>query len=202
MPDRPGRRRLRLPFCHHRSVHAGDVLTDGGFQQVWQPSPLFIDLRSPQTGGACAKCDSFEACRGGCVAANFFTGLPLDDPDPECVQRCGEAPLTGERTTPAPSQVHSCGGRSRRLRPRTTRYRTSHRARRRRLDDLAYGTGLCGSVHSAPAAAEPCGRVGSDRYRRPAMRAAGAQYERGAMSSIAATDPTAHASANPTTLGL
>src|SRR3712207_6938041 len=32
----------------------------------------------------------FDACRGGCMAAKFFTGLPLDGPDPECVQGYGE----------------------------------------------------------------------------------------------------------------
>ena len=37
------------PFAIHDNFHAGNVLTDGGFQQVWQTSPLFADLRSPQT---------------------------------------------------------------------------------------------------------------------------------------------------------
>ncbi|MCX6463768.1 MAG: mycofactocin radical SAM maturase, partial [Pseudonocardiales bacterium] len=30
---------------------------------------------------------------GGCMAAKFFTGLPLDGPDPECVQGYGEQAL-------------------------------------------------------------------------------------------------------------
>ena len=54
---------------------------------------LFADLRNPQTGGACTKCAHFDACRGGCMAAKFFTGLPLDGPDPECVQGYGESAL-------------------------------------------------------------------------------------------------------------
>jgi hypothetical protein len=41
------------------------------------------------------------------MAAKFFTGLPLDGPDPECVQGFGEAALAGERTIPAASQDHS-----------------------------------------------------------------------------------------------
>ena len=41
------------------------------------------------------------------MAAKFFTGLPLDGPDPECVQGYGEHALAGERTIPAPSQDHS-----------------------------------------------------------------------------------------------
>lgn len=41
------------------------------------------------------------------MAAKFFTGLPLDGPDPECVQGYGEAALAGDRVVPASSQDHS-----------------------------------------------------------------------------------------------
>jgi hypothetical protein len=41
------------------------------------------------------------------MAAKFFTGLPLDGPDPECVQGYGEQALSARRTVPAPSQDHS-----------------------------------------------------------------------------------------------
>ncbi len=100
------------PFAIHDNFLAGNLLADGGFQKVWQDSALFNELRSPQTGGACSSCAFFDSCRGGCMAAKFFTGLPLDGPDPECVQGYGEAELdrlglAGERTIPAPSQDHS-----------------------------------------------------------------------------------------------
>jgi mycofactocin biosynthetic radical S-adenosylmethionine protein MftC len=95
------------PFAIHENFLAGNLLTDGGFQQVWQTSELFLELRSPQTGGACAKCSFFDSCRGGCMAAKFFTGLPLDGPDPECVQGYGEMALAGARTIPGASQDHS-----------------------------------------------------------------------------------------------
>src|SRR3954451_17401258 len=95
------------PFAIHDSFRAGNVLTGGGFQQVWRTSPLFEDLRSPRTGGACTRCAHYDACRGGCMAAKFFTGLPLDGPDPECVQGYGELALAGSRSVPAPSQDHS-----------------------------------------------------------------------------------------------
>ena len=88
------------PFAIHDNFLAGNLLADGGFQQVWQTSELFAELRSPQTGGACAKCQFFDSCRGGCMAAKFFTGLPLDGPDPECVQGYGEAALAGDRDDP------------------------------------------------------------------------------------------------------
>jgi len=56
-------------------------------------SELLARLREPQGAGACASCGQFDACRGGCMAAKFFTGLPLDGPDPECVHGHGEALL-------------------------------------------------------------------------------------------------------------
>jgi mycofactocin radical SAM maturase len=95
------------PFAIHENFLAGNVLTGGGFERVWQTSPLFTDLRSPQTGGACTQCAHYDACRGGCMAAKFFTGLPLDGPDPECVQGYGELALAGARSVPAASQDHS-----------------------------------------------------------------------------------------------
>lgn len=96
------------PFAIHEQFLAGNVLSTGGFHNVWQKSELFQELRSPQTSGACTKCEFFDSCRGGCMAAKFFTGLPLDGPDPECVQGYSEgALLQVGRPIPAPSQDHS-----------------------------------------------------------------------------------------------
>ena len=78
------------PFAIHENFLAGNVRAEGGFTAVWRSSELFASLRSPQTGGACTSCSAFDACRGGCMAAKFFTGLPLDGPDPECVKGHGE----------------------------------------------------------------------------------------------------------------
>ena len=105
------------PFAIHEQFLAGNVLRDatdtlGGFQAVWQNSALFRDLRSPQTGGACSSCAHFDACRGGCMAAKFFTGLPLDGPDPECVQGYGESALAADRgKIPKSSVDHSRSGK-------------------------------------------------------------------------------------------
>ncbi|QNJ96554.1 mycofactocin radical SAM maturase (plasmid) [Mycolicibacterium fluoranthenivorans] len=95
------------PFAIHEQFLAGNVLRDGGFAAVWRESELFRDLRTPTTGGACAKCAHFDSCRGGCMAAKFFTGLPLDGPDPECVQGYGQSALAGERVVPKPAVDHS-----------------------------------------------------------------------------------------------
>ncbi len=105
------------PFAIHEKFLAGNVLRDatdtlGGFQAVWQNSALFRDLRSPQTGGACSSCAHFDSCRGGCMAAKFFTGLPLDGPDPECVQGYGESALAADRgEIPKSSVDHSRSGK-------------------------------------------------------------------------------------------
>jgi mycofactocin radical SAM maturase len=99
------------PFAIHENFLAGNVRQPGGFETVWRESPLFADLREPQTGGACRSCGSFDSCRGGCMAAKFFTGLPLDGPDPECVQGHGEAALAviqpGDARPPRPGVDHS-----------------------------------------------------------------------------------------------
>jgi mycofactocin radical SAM maturase len=95
------------PFAIHENFLAGNVRQPGGFTGVWRESDLFLDLRRPQTGGACQSCSAFDACRGGCMAAKFFTGLPLDGPDPECVRGFGEMALAGVRSVPKPSDDHS-----------------------------------------------------------------------------------------------
>jgi mycofactocin radical SAM maturase len=83
------------PFVLHDEFKAGNVREAGGFARVWRDSDLFRALREPENPGACASCGSYDACQGGCMAAKFFTGLPLDGPDPECVKGHGEALLAG-----------------------------------------------------------------------------------------------------------
>jgi len=97
------------PFVLHPQFRAGTVRDEGGFARVWRESDLFRQLRAPGSAGACASCGSFDACRGGCMAAKFFTGLPLDGPDPECVHGYGEAALAGRMagSAPAPGPGHS-----------------------------------------------------------------------------------------------
>ena len=81
------------PFVIHDSFKAGSVRDVGGFSGVWRSSELFLSLRQPGAAGACTSCGSYDACQGGCMAAKFFTGLPLDGPDPECVSGDGEIAL-------------------------------------------------------------------------------------------------------------
>jgi len=97
------------PFAIHDTFLAGNVRGDGGFAHVWRESELFTELRAPQSGGACTSCSAYDACRGGCMAAKFFTGLPLDGPDPECVRGHGETALATvlSGSAPKPSLDHS-----------------------------------------------------------------------------------------------
>jgi mycofactocin radical SAM maturase len=100
------------PFVIHDEFRAGSVRDHGGFAEVWRHSELFRSLRAPQSAGACASCGQFDACQGGCMAAKFFTGLPLDGPDPECVKGYGELRLSAVEpgSAPRPSLDHSRGG--------------------------------------------------------------------------------------------
>ena len=97
------------PFAIHDAFRAGNIRAPGGFASIWRESELFGDLRRPQTGGACASCSQFDSCRGGCMAAKFFTGLPLTGPDPECVLGNGESllELLPDRAVPRPAADHS-----------------------------------------------------------------------------------------------
>jgi mycofactocin radical SAM maturase len=108
------------PFAIHESFLAGNVLDAGGFTAVWRTSELFARLREPSGGGACASCGHYDACRGGCMAAKFFTGLPLDGPDPECVRGLGADALLarGDVAPPRPSLDHSHRTAPRERRPR------------------------------------------------------------------------------------
>ncbi len=90
------------PFAIHEEFLAGNVLGAGGFQAVWRESDLFADLRRPQSGGTCEKCSAYDTCGGGCMAAKFFTGLPLDGPDPECVKGFGDLALDARLDVDAP----------------------------------------------------------------------------------------------------
>ena len=102
------------PFAIHENFLAGNVRSPGGFEEVWRSSELFLSLREPQTGGACRSCGFYDSCQGGCMAAKFFTGLPLDGPDPECVRGFGEQALaarSAEAAVPRSDVDHSRRGR-------------------------------------------------------------------------------------------
>ncbi|MEH0845024.1 mycofactocin radical SAM maturase [Micromonospora sp. CPCC 205711] len=97
------------PFAIHERFRAGNVRSPGGFARVWRDSPRFAEFRSPEAAGGCTGCAAADSCRGGCMAAKFFTGLPLSGPDPECALGHGEAALAAVTagSAPRPSVDHS-----------------------------------------------------------------------------------------------
>lgn len=84
------------PFTIHDDFRAGNVRGAGGLTRIWRESELFGRLRRSSAAGPdhpdtgpCASCSAFGSCRGGCMAAKYFTGMPLGGPDPECVRGHG-----------------------------------------------------------------------------------------------------------------
>ncbi len=137
------------PFTIHDEFLAGNV-RDAGFATVWRTSDLFLGLREPQSGGACESCSAWDTCRGGCMAAKFFTGMPLDGPDPECVKGHGETALATVDPTaaPRPSGDHSKG-----VRTTGTRIPVTIRARPDRSCDESPLAGLDRSATPTPVGA-------------------------------------------------
>ena len=110
------------PFVLHDNFKAGSVRNEGGFARVWRESELFLSLREPESAGACTSCGQYDACQGGCMAAKFFTGLPLDGPDPECVNGYGEASVLAiaHADRPQPTLDHSANVVFSRRKPATS----------------------------------------------------------------------------------
>ena len=136
------------PFAIHDSFLAGNVRSPGGFATVWRESALFRQLREPGDGGACRSCGHYDACRGGCMAAKFFTGLPLDGPTPNASRGTGRRPCPRSRPAQRPS-------------PRTTTRTGPHPARPRSRSPSA----------SVPRCPFPWGRLRAPPRRRAATKA-------------------------------
>jgi mycofactocin radical SAM maturase len=98
------------PFAIHDAFKAGTVRGPGGFAEVWRSAPLFARLRTESAGGACRSCSAYSSCQGGFMAAKFFTGLPVDGPDPECVKGHGGRVVPGLDRRPRPDKDHSHRG--------------------------------------------------------------------------------------------
>ena len=61
--------------CGYLPVEAGNI-RQTNFQQIWSDSPLFAELRDPDTlGGKCGLCEFKKVC-GGCRARAY--GMTLD----------------------------------------------------------------------------------------------------------------------------
>ena len=107
LPDRPGGRRLRLPVRDPRELPGRQRARAGRVRRRVARRRSCSPAAQPQSGGACTSCSAYDACRGGCMAAKFFTGLPLDGPDPECVKGHGETALAAHRPRRRATPVRS-----------------------------------------------------------------------------------------------
>jgi mycofactocin radical SAM maturase len=105
------------PFAVHSTFRAGNVRDEGGFEGVWRFSQLFDELRSPSGESTCSSCSAYDSCGSGCMAAKFYTGLPLDGPDPECVKGYGERALAAVGAAGAAGGDAACGTPGTRPRP-------------------------------------------------------------------------------------
>ena len=109
------------PFAIHEQFLAGNVRSAGRVQEVWRDPSCSRSSAGRRPGGACTKCLHYDSCQGGCMAAKFFTGLPLDGPDPECVLGYGEQELAardGAMAIPRPRSTTPSAPRNRAARCR------------------------------------------------------------------------------------
>ena len=88
----------RVQGCGYLDVEAGNV-RNGGFQRIWEDSPLFQELRDlSKIKGKCGVCEYKRVC-GGCRARAFETTGDYLGPEPYCVyqpaSKRGVAPEAG-----------------------------------------------------------------------------------------------------------
>ena len=82
--------------CPYMPVVAGDLLTQS-FQEIWESSPVFTQLRSGELGGRCGLCEYREVC-GGCRARAYADSGDFMGPDDSCAyEPSGETPLIASR---------------------------------------------------------------------------------------------------------
>ena len=110
LPDRPGRRRLRLPVRDPRQLPGRQRPRPGRLRRGVARLGAVRRAARAADRRRLPSCSAYDACQGGCMAAKFFTGLPLDGPDPECVKGHGEralAAVAGATPRPGRSADHS-----------------------------------------------------------------------------------------------
>ena len=202
VPDRPVGDVYACPFAIHDEFLAGNVRDPGGFAaRLARVGRCSTSCASRSRAAPARSCGAFDTCRGGCMAAKFFTGLPLDGPDPECVLGHGERAARRRAAThrsPRPSVDHSKrpaatrAGPSRRPEPPATRARSracvavtlmagtrgsrsvaeAQRRAEKRLPKSVYTALVAGSEAGRHARGQPR-RVRRARLRAARRRAAG-----------------------------
>ena len=69
--------------CGYLPVEAGNIRQQP-FQEIWERSPLFAELRDPELlGGKCGLCEFKKVC-GGCRARAYGMTMAYLDEEPFC----------------------------------------------------------------------------------------------------------------------
>ena len=100
VPDRPGRRRLRLPVRHPREVPRRQRLRRR-VRQVWRNSELFTELAGPSRPAPAAAAGTTTAAAAAAWPRSSSRGLPIGA-GPECVQGYGSRRWPPTATSPVP----------------------------------------------------------------------------------------------------
>ena len=177
------------PFAIHDRFLAGNVRDLGGFDTVWKHAPLFEELRSPQTGGACTSArpttragaaawrpSSSPACRWTAPtrSASRATRGGAGEPDAARARARADHSHTGTvRNAPVPLTLGDDAGPA------------DERVRREpgRRDVLTWARARPASPADASASAAA---ALADARRRPAARAGAGRVARAARAAPAA----------------
>jgi hypothetical protein len=102
VPDRPDRRRVRLPVRDPRRVPRRQRARRRRVHPGVAQSDLFRELREPQSAGRARRAARTTPARAAAWPPSSSPACPLDGPDPECVGGDGELALAGVATGSAP----------------------------------------------------------------------------------------------------
>ncbi len=68
--------------CPYLPEVAGDLM-EASFREIWETSPVLLELRGGEVGGRCGKCEYRQVC-GGCRARAYAETGDLMGPDDSC----------------------------------------------------------------------------------------------------------------------
>ena len=68
--------------CPYLPVVAGDLM-ESSFREIWETSPVLMELREGEVGGRCGECEYRKVC-GGCRARAYAETGDLMGPDDSC----------------------------------------------------------------------------------------------------------------------
>ena len=135
LPDRPGRRRLRLPLRHRPpSSWPATSATRAASRSSGGSPRCSLRCASPRAPGPAPRAARSTPAGAAAWRPSSSPGLPLDGPDPECVHGHGEAALAALDRRPHGGARPLQGATATGCRCRCPRRSASGRHRRRRAE--------------------------------------------------------------------